>query len=377
MAEVSKREFPHLSTFPPALTLLAMGSEGKGSFAWVKEGKVYQSRDFEDLRNPTHFSLYRREIHRILEEIRPRIILVDLHPLYLSTQLGEEISRRFIIPLEKVQHHKAHISAGMIEKGWSECLGISLDGTGLGEDGRIWGSEIFMVREKKFHRLSHIRYISLPGGDRVVEEVWRVGLSLLKESFGEDVYQHFPSFWRKLDKKKGDMVLKMLDKKFHSPQSSGMGRLFDGVSSLLGIKWEVTGPAEAAVELEKLASSWKGEASPYTLHKEDGVLDWRIWIGEMEEDLKKGKDISFISFRFHLSVVEWVVREVEERGEEEGVRKVVLSGGCFLNRILRDRILERLEQKGFDVVIPSPPHDYSISVGQVYWYHLNRTSSIL
>ncbi|HEX67720.1 MAG TPA: hypothetical protein ENG13_01470 [bacterium] len=361
----------------PFPSLLALGSEGKGSFAWNKGEKVFISRDFGNLREPENYFRYKKGIENLIEKEDFTAILVDLHPLYLSTRLGEELSQRFSIPLIKIQHHQAHIAGGMLEKGWRECIGVALDGTGYGEDRKIWGSEIFMVKEGNFERKYHLRYIPLPGGDKVVEEIWRIGVSLLLETYGEEAFNHFPHFWRHLPEEKAKTVVEMWRKNFHTPLSSGMGRLFDGFASLMGLKFCTLHPAEAPLFLEKLATSYKSvQMRPWEVRVVGEELDWRIWVKGLEEDILSGKDKQFLAYKFHLTLITAVEILVERLIEECNLKKIVLSGGVFLNALLRERLKENFSQKGFEVIVPEPPHDYSIPLGQIYVYYLKRTSSI-
>ena len=160
--------------------------------------------------------------------------MCDLHPDYLSSREAERLSSYLHLPLLHVQHHHAHAAACMLEYGLDEpVIALVLDGTGLGDDGKAWGGEIFLCDRMRYKRLSHLEYVPLPGGDKASTEPWRMAVACLWHYFGDEL--PFPSgFVQRIGEAKIQMLLKMMEKGINTPYTSSVGRLFDAVASLLG-----------------------------------------------------------------------------------------------------------------------------------------------
>jgi hydrogenase maturation protein HypF len=263
-------------------------------------------------------------------------------------------------------------------------LGVSWDGTGYGLDGTVWGGEFFLVTETSCERVAHLRPFRLPGGDAAVKEPRRNALGLLYEMFGEAAFamaelaplQAFPP---------ADLGLlkTMLTRSLNSPLTSSVGRLFDAVASLVGLRHQVRFEGQAAMELEFALEgtattetyelpvrSHHAPRTTSTLRKtatEDGhhaplLLDWHPTIEALQADLKRGVPIAQISARFHNALAEGIIAVARQIGQP----RVVLSGGCFQNRYLTEQTIRRLREEGFRPYWHQrvPPNDGGISLGQ-------------
>jgi hydrogenase maturation protein HypF len=253
-------------------------------------------------------------------------------------------------------------------------LGASWDGTGYGLDGTVWGGEFFLVTETSCERVAHFRQFRLPGGDKAVKEPRRVALGLLYEMFGEAAFSMaelapIASF------SPADLGLlrTMLARNLNSPLTSSVGRLFDAVASLAGLRQQVRFEGQAAMELEfALEGITAAEAYDVTLRSNHAsritnhvplLLDWSPMIEAILADLKRGLPTSQISARFHNALAEVIVTVAKQIGQP----RVVLSGGCFQNRYLTERAVQRLREAGFRPYWHQrvPPNDGGISLGQV------------
>jgi hydrogenase maturation protein HypF len=259
------------------------------------------------------------------------------------------------------------------------ALGVSWDGTGYGLDGTIWGGEFFQIADSKVERIAHLRPFRLPGGDKAVREPRRAAIGLLYELFGEAAFEmkHLPPF-RALSPIESSAMKGMLRRKLNSPQTSSMGRLFDAVASLIGLRQQMRFEGQAAMELEfALDGIETDEAYPLPIEKaasaagksEIGnrkskmVLDWSPMIEATLSDVQNGVAAGRISAKFHNALAEAVVAVAKRAGE----RCVVLSGGCFQNRYLTERTVLRLQAEDFQPYWHQrvPPNDGGIALGQI------------
>ena len=350
--------------------ILALGGHLKNTIAVSTGNYVILSQHIGDLETFESINAFNRSIDDFLRfyNIKPKYIVCDLHPDYISTKMGEELADRLGVKLVKVQHHIAHILSCMAENGIinEDVIGVAWDGTGYGFDGKIWGSEFFIVKGGEVRRTHHLLPIKLLGGEKAIKEVYRIGLSLLLDSsFGikevEDVFSNFVNF----------SVLRTLISMYRSGiyvESQGAGRLFDGVSSIIGISRRSTFEGQAAMELEFESLLYNEDVDEvYDFKIVDGIIDWREMIGGMVRDLREGLPKGYIGRKFHNTLVRVIEVVVKEISGFSGVRNVVLSGGVFQNSIILDRTLEVLRGEGFNVFVHEivPPNDGGISLGQV------------
>jgi len=367
---------------PKSAIVLAVGAHLKNAVALAVGNRVFISQHIGDLETEPANAAFRRVIADFerLYDAKPEIIAADLHPDYLSTRFANE-SRKKVVG---VQHHIAHVLSCMAENEIAPpALGVSWDGTGYGLDGTIWGGEFFQVADGKVERIAHLRPFRLPGGDKAVREPRRPAIGLLYEMFGEAAFEmkHLPPF-RGLSPVESGALKGMLRRKLNSPQTSSMGRLFDAVASLIGLRQQMRHEGQAAMELEfaldgvetnecyEMRITARGDARPTTTSNSAlrtphsaFVLDWSPMIEAILSDVQKGVATGRISAKFHNALAEAVVAVAKKTGE----RRVVLSGGCFQNRYLTERTVRRLRAEGFQPYWHQrvPPNDGGIALGQV------------
>jgi len=350
--------------------VLAVGGEMKSIVCLTKGNRAFLSQhvgDLENLETLDFFELTVGHLKRILE-ITPQAIAYDLHPEYLSTKwaLAQQGVR-----LIGVQHHFAHIAGCLAENhAKGPVIGLSLDGTGYGTDGRIWGGELLIAGLKDFRRGGHFRYLPLPGGAKAIKEPWRMAVAYLLAAFGKEI-PRLP-FLEGADPEALRLLPEMIEKGINSPLTSSCGRLFDAVAAMCGLRTKVAYEGQAALELEQ-AMAWPPEPSAkpyaYQLGREDGtvILDFLPAVRQVARDVQKGVSVQEISLRFHLGVVEGLAGAASALREECGIKEAALSGGCFQNRFLLTALTERLARSGFKNVYTQaqvPSNDGGISLGQ-------------
>lgn len=266
-----------------------------------------------------------------------------------------------------VQHHHAHLAACLAENGAAgPALGIIWDGTGYGSDGTVWGGEFLLGDAASFTRVAHLRPFRLPGGEAAIREPRRTALALLWELYGEAAFAQEdlapvrsfrPVEWR--------LLAQMLKKGINSPITTSVGRLFDGIAALLGLHQEISFEGQAAMALEFAADETEGGAYPFamTANATPLILDWQPFIEAMLADLRRGVSSAIMAARFHNALVDAALAVARAVGEKQ----IALSGGCFQNRLLTERLARRLREGGFKVLLHRqvPPNDGGISLGQV------------
>ena len=318
--------------------VLAVGAHLKNTVALATGRQVIVSQhigDLETLETRRSFEAILERLCR-LYDFRPELIACDLHPDYYSTRWAH----RQNLPVLAIQHHEAHVAACAAENEVSgPYLGVAWDGTGYGHDGSVWGSEIFVCNGPAMTRVSHLRSFLLAGGDLAAKQCWRNSESLLW-SLGRTV---------KLEK--------ILARRVNCFDTTSMGRLFDAVASLLDVCHENRFEGESGLRLEALAAD--SDPPPYPLQVSGGVADWGPMIEALERDpapvpLKAGRFFS------------WLAAWIEQIARESGLRQVVLSGGCFQNLVLLERVTDRLESQGVRVFTHQrvPANDGGLSLGQ-------------
>jgi hydrogenase maturation protein HypF len=264
-----------------------------------------------------------------------------------------------------VQHHFAHVAACMAENELAPpALGVSWDGTGYGDDGTIWGGEFLLVRQNgSFKRVAHLRPFRLPGGERAVKEPRRAALGLLHEMTGENLWEH--SEWlRAFTENERRVLRQMLAKNLNAPITTSAGRLFDAVAAFIGLRARTSFEGQAAMALEFAADPAVRATYPFELSAADPmVVDWAPTIRALLGDLENGLSPKIISAKFHNALVEMIVAVAQKFDEP----KIILSGGCFQNRLLTERAIERLREENFRPYWHQrvPPNDGGVSLGQV------------
>ena len=343
--------------------ILAAGAELVNCFCLGKAKRAVLSQHIGDLKNYETFAFYQESIDRFKKIFRldPEWVAYDLHPDYLSTQYAKQTGLQGVA----VQHHHAHIASAMAEHGLDEqVIGVSFDGTGLGEDGQIWGGEFLVADMNQYQRFTHFDYLPMPGGDQVTSEPWRMALSYLFRTFGEDCLDTGLPFLEQIEESRINAIYQMLDKNINSPNTSSAGRLFDAVSALLNICTHAKFHAEAPMRLENEISP--NIADRYDVETDD-VIDFVPSIRMITDDLNRKVSSGIISAKFHNTVVFVVEKVVAEIKRETGLSKVILSGGTFQNRYLLGNLEKRLSRTGFQVYTQNkiPANDGGIALGQL------------
>jgi len=366
---------PYPQSVPEILRIdghvLALGGELKDTVSVYKNGYVVTSQFLGDLDEYQNFRYFEETIAHLshLFEIRPRLVLSDLHPDFHTTRHAQRMG----IPHLKVQHHFAHVLAVMLEHRippGERVLGIVWDGFGYGRDGTPWGAEFLAADYSGFERLGHFRRVPLPGGDLAAKQPWRMALAYLEDAFAGDL-PAVPA----LDLVKPQHihgVREMIRRRINSPPASSCGRLFDAVSFLAGAApLEVEYEAEAPMRLEAAANNGAAEAYPFDFSASEAAAPYAVSFSEtiraIVDEMARRTPLGDISDRFHNTLAEVITAAARRAREEHNLETVVLSGGVFLNRALLERALTRLQAQGFKTLRPIlySPNDESISLGQI------------
>ncbi len=353
----------------PGPAMLGVGAEWKNAICLTRDREAFLSQhigDLENLETLRSFELTIAHLQNILE-IEPACIVHDLHPDYLSTQWAMQQKQ---LPRFAVQHHHAHIAAVVAERQITgPVLGLALDGTGYGGDGTIWGGEILLVEGLHCKRLGHLRQVPLPGGGKAVREPWRMAVSYLWSLAPQQTAEAYPDLLERYPRHQLQVLLQMLERSINSPLTSSCGRLFDAVSALLGIRQAVTYEGQAAIELEQ-ALIYDEAAYAGVVGKADGVwiLDPLPLVAEVVADVRRGCAVGNISARFHNGLVAMLMQALQLVGREQGLRRIVLSGGVFQNAYLFENLMIKLAEENFEVYthLEVPTNDAGIALGQAY-----------
>ena len=346
--------------------ILALGAEQKNSFCIGKGYQAVMSQYIGDLKNPATYNFFIETIDRFSDifRFRPELIACDLHPQYLSTHYAELFENELNIPLIRVQHHHAHIASCMAEHGLDESvIGVSLDGTGFGSDGNIWGGEFMIADLKESTRFKHFDYVPMPGGEKAVDEPWRMAYSYIFKYSGDIFDYESLSVFNSIETKKLSMIKEMLVKKINAPLTSGAGRLFDAVSAILGLCPEATFDSEAPMRLESVIDCETTDFYPF---QADTNIVFAETIKAIIDDLHKQK-ISVISAKFHNTIARVILEVSQQIRKVTSLKKVILSGGVFQNKYLLEKSLYLLKLNGFKVFTNHlvPSNDGGISLGQI------------
>ncbi|HYG98698.1 MAG TPA: carbamoyltransferase HypF [Terriglobales bacterium] len=344
-------------------TVVGVGPHQKNTIASSVRDQVYVSQHIGDLETAQSLDAFERVNTAFcsLYELKPEAMACDMHPDYLSSQYARRMP---MIPVIAVQHHHAHVLACMAENDLEPpVLGVAWDGSGFGPDGTIWGGEFLHVTHTGYERFAHLRTFRLPGGERAVKEPRRAALALLYEVFGDQAFEMDIAPVRSFKPEQLRVLKGMLRRDLNAPVTSSMGRLFDAVAAMAGIRQVCGFEGQAAMELEFSAVSF-GSSESYEFDiRRDGegyVLDWEPMVRVIvAEPAPAGK----VAKRFHMTLAGLV----SEVAKQSGLHRVVLSGGCFQNRVLTESVVTNLQQAGFQPYWHQriPPNDGGISLGQV------------
>ena len=357
--------------------LLACGGHLKNTFCLGKGQQAFVSHHIGDLENLETLTSFREGIEHFkrLFDIYPKAVAYDLHPEYLATKyaLDMDIPRKI-----GVQHHHAHIASVLAEHSiQGPLIGLAADGTGYGTDGAVWGCEIMSADLLGFERLAHLAYVPLPGGDHAVRQPWRMAAVYLAQAYGDAFLDLDIPFVHQLDRPKWHVLAQMIERGINSLPTSSLGRLFDAVAALIGLRNEVLYEGQAAIELEILAQQQEkgiheGQSIiyPFTISTRDQMpttLDVAPMFRGIVSDIQQGVPASEIADRFHHSIAELLATVCFGTREQTGLNIIALSGGVFQNRLLLEQLVKRLEGMSFQVYVNRrvPPNDGGISLGQI------------
>ncbi|MGB5873096.1 MAG: carbamoyltransferase HypF [Bacteroidota bacterium] len=356
----------------PVPDLLAVGAHLKSTVAAARGNQVFISQHLGDLETEESYRAFERETRSLQElyRISPTQVVSDAHPDYLSTAFARETG----LPLHLVQHHYAHVTSCMADNALEgTVLGVSWDGTGFGPDGTVWGGEFLLTSPTGFRRVATLRQFKLPGADQAVREPRRSAFGLLCELFRSSLTDRedlnpVAEFTRPERVVLGRMVARGIN----SPATSSVGRLFDAVASITGLRQVNSFEGQAAMEME-FAIPHPGTKDAYKIPLQTSrekekesvlLLDWEPMIRAVLEDLRQKIAPGIISHKFHNALANSIL----EVGGRIGERRILLTGGCFQNRYLTERTVTVLSQAGFQPYWHQriPPNDGGISLGQIY-----------
>ncbi len=357
--------------------LLAVGGHLKNVFALARGRHVYQSQHLGDLESVTGLEFFEESLAHLMRtfEIEPKTVVHDLHPGYLSTGWAKEWAAERGLPLIGVQHHHAHVAGCMAEHGLAgPVIGLALDGTGYGTDGKIWGGEVLIARLEGFERFAHLEYMPMPGGEKAIREPWRMALGALHAA-GFDVASREVMGLLGATEQEARVLRLMVERGVNAPLTSSLGRLFDAVAAVVLQRRVVDYEAQAAIELEACAVREDDDQGrdEYALELWDGpepgapnvMRTGRMWKALLT-DLRCGEDVSRIAARFHWGVAQGLINAAGNARIETGINCVALSGGCMHNRRLARLLRAGLEEEGFAVYQHRnvSPGDGGLSYGQ-------------
>ena len=342
--------------------ILALGGHQKSSVAIAVGSQIFLSQHIGDLESAESQRAFESVTAAMqsLYDFKPQTVACDLHPDYRSTHYAERTGVR----IEKVQHHIAHVLACMAENQIRPpVLGIAWDGSGVGSDGTVWGGEFLHVTEADIRRVAHLRPFPLPGNEKAVREPRRVALAILYEIFGEDVVNFHSPTVRAFTPTEREALLTMLRRKVNTPVTSSVGRLFDAFASLTDLHQVASFEGQAAMALENTIVC-ANEEPPYP-HKvyTKGDMLWLDWEPAVRALLTEPLAPAYASARFHAMLVAMAVDVAKRVGE----KNVVLSGGCFQNRVLTEGMICGLASAGYRSIWHQrvPPNDGGLALGQI------------
>ncbi len=349
-------------------SVLGLGAHLKTAVCILKGDFAFLSQYVGNMDTPETREFFHESIANLrrVTGCDPDIVACDMHPDYYTTWVSTQMERRVV----QVQHHHAHIASCMAENRITgDVIGLAMDWTGYGLDRRIWGGEFLVADEADFQRAGHIRYFPLPGGDASVKQPWRIAAALLMECFEDD--------WKKMAEKLKilpedipyESVEAVVRQKVQTVFTSSLGRVFDAVSCILGVRRQVSFEGQAAMELEACAGgSSSSKVLPYDiLMDREIILDFYPAIRRLAEERVRGMSVRDLSGAFHATLIQSFAKVAQEIRDATGLNRVVLSGGCFQNRLLLSGCVAELDLKGFDVYTHYlvPPNDSGLSLGQV------------
>lgn len=356
-------------------TILGTGPELKNTVAFSRDKSIFVSQHIGDLKNVDNYEFYLDTINYLsrLFDLSYDFVAHDLHPDYLSTQYAQSLKDKGceLIP---VQHHKAHIASCIAENGIDpdeSIIGIAFDGTGYGEDGTVWGGEFFTGNLYELNRAGYINPVRIAGGEKATKEPYRIAISYLIRYLGE-VPKDIPFYDKHKDKI--PILTSALEKGINAPLNSSCGRLFDAVSSLIGIRDYISFEGQSAIDMQMISENKLSQfenVTNYTISCEINngawILNPQQMLLEIIDDIRNKKDSGLIGLKFHKALCHSLTDICKKLNYENKIKYVILSGGVFQNRLLISYLIPLLEKAGFSAVSHKllPPNDACISMGQI------------
>lgn len=351
--------------------ILACGPNMKNTFAIGKDNFIFLSQHNGDLENLETIMHYKKNIehYKNIFSFEPKFIAYDLHPNYSST----EYALNYNVPKIPIQHHHAHIASCMVENNINKkIIGVSYDGTGYGSDGKIWGGEFLVCDLLDFDRKAHLDYVKIPGGEISIKEPWRMAISYIYKLFTDKksiLNLGLEEVIAKLYGEKALSLIKIVDNGFNSPETSSMGRFFDAISSIIGIRDKITFEGQASIELEASISEFTTEFYPYTIIKQENcyIIKPDKIIEAILLDRLSGTKKNIMSSKFHNSVINFTVEMCSKLRNDFSINEVALSGGVFQNYYILNNLISKLKALNFEVYYPKafPSNDGGIALGQI------------
>ena len=347
--------------------ILAVGGELKNTFCLTKKKYAFISHHIGDLKNMETYQAFTEGIanYQHMFNAKPQFIACDLHPEYLSTKYAYHYSKANNIPLLQVQHHHAHLAACLADNTWDSdenVIGICLDGTGYGLDKQIWGCEILIGGYRMFQRKFHLEYMPLPGGDSAILHPNRIAAAYLWK-LGLPWDDHISSI-KSLTSEEKSVMKRQLESHINTPNTSSMGRLFDAVASLIGLRHTINYEAQAAIELEQITEPSITDA--YKFEITENIINLNSVISNILSDINHSIHGAVISTKFHNTIANLILFLCKQIEKENNLHHVALSGGVWQNQYLLRKTYQILTEEGFSVLIHHhiPPNDGGISLGQ-------------
>jgi hydrogenase maturation protein HypF len=346
--------------------IFAAGADLKNTFCFVKQNRFILSEHIGDMADASVYKHWLNSIEHLkkLLQAQPSVVACDMHPSYLSSQYTRKLKKDRLI---EVQHHWAHIASVLAEHNIDEkVIGLVADGTGYGTDGTIWGCECLIASLDDFQRFGHLSYYPLAGGDSAAKEAIRPIIGLMKRynlSISDAVLDEIEP-----DREKRFAIAGQIERNINTIKTSSLGRLFDAVSALCGLGSRNNFEAQLPMALESIADTRTKEYYPFGLKKENGITT--VEIGDMLKGItadKIGKvDKTVISAKFHNTIAGFFLALARKARDKTGINTAAVSGGVFCNRFLSERLIELLQNDGFNVLFNQlvPANDGGISLGQ-------------
>ena len=347
--------------------VLAVGPQMKNTFCLTRDRYAFLSHYIGEMENWETYQDFRKAVvhYQSLFRIQPEAIGYDLHPDYLTTKYALEKLQSESLPGYPIQHHHAHLAAGMVENGLDpkmQTAGLIFDGTGFGIDGAIWGGEVLIGNCLDFARAYHLKYVPLPGGDIAIQKPARMALSTLW-AYGFEWNENLAPF-ESIAAIEREALENQLEKEINTVPTSSMGRLFDVVASLVGLRQSITYEAQAAIELEALADPEEMGYYPWRVENEE--INIGPLLQSILEDLENQVDVAVIAARFHNTIAQLSLGIAQSIKQDHGINQFVLSGGVWQNQRLLERTITLFNKEDIQALVhkKTPPNDGCVAFGQ-------------